>query len=957
MAEAPNRPVSQDGAGATARGDAAPPLPPTLHLDDLFEGADAPNDGTGSGNRFQKLDLLAQGGLGRVSIAIDAQLKRKVALKEIRGDRRGEVVRRRFLAEAEITGQLEHPGIVPIYALERDAQGEPYYAMRLIQGTTLGDAIRDHHAAPTPLRFRELLQRFVSVCQTIAYAHSKNVIHRDLKPANVMLGAYGETLVVDWGLAKRLDSDSGVGFNLAMREDSGKPGAEAAADATWVASPTGSTDPQGLTQPGDLLGTPAYMSPEQTLGRPEILGPASDVYSLGAMLYEILAGQPPFLGDPMDVLVNVQDGLVNPPSVWRPVDQGLAAICLKAMAREPAARYATALELAREVERYLADEPPAAYREPLPRRCQRWLRRHRGVALGAAATLLVAMVSAAAGLVLVGGKNRELQRANARLTSEEEKTRAALAAEQARRRQAYALLDRLTSNLIGDTLATRRQFRLTNEQRQALEQALATYRELATFAGNDPGSRLAHARALWRVGELESRFGDHQRAAAALEQAVEEMKTLLGAPELEAEVLDALADAQGSLATVLLSQRKLKRALDLNQQAVQHRERLLEKDRSGQALGRMAQLLANFAWVLEDAGRLEEAKSLYEKCFDYSRAAIKANPGEAVPRQHHARILINYCSLLLVFHQDSQADRLLEEALGILNPLVQANPLDADLLHDAAMAQANRGVIAHVRRQFSEALERFRQARTSYEAALRLLPAEPGLRMGLAEVLHNCGVVSHDDGNLPAAAAALREGASVLQALLQASPNDLDARWLMARTLARLGEILGEQGERDQALAVRREGLRHLEAVAESGELPAFDRGVAAAHYFGLAELHQERGEDREAIVAYDKARAQLMRLNSESPERADPVFLAGALCNLAGHWQKLDPAKVPPLLDEAAELLEAVLSAKPANARARKFLANVWKRRADYYESINETEKAAAAQAKVDELRGKAKP
>src|SRR5262249_19292171 len=148
----------------------------------------------------------ARGGLGQVSLAQDEKLGRHVALKEIRADCRDAAARRRFLVEATITGRLEHPGIVPIYTLEEDADGEPYYIMRFIEGRTLGAAIQAYHEEPTPLAFRELLQRFVSVCQTVAYAHSRGVIHRDLKPANVMLGDYGETLVVDWGLAKEVVS-------------------------------------------------------------------------------------------------------------------------------------------------------------------------------------------------------------------------------------------------------------------------------------------------------------------------------------------------------------------------------------------------------------------------------------------------------------------------------------------------------------------------------------------------------------------------------------------------------------------------------------------------------------------------------------------------------------------------------------------------------------------------------
>jgi serine/threonine protein kinase len=168
------------------------------------------------GDRFTVVRLHARGGLGQVHLARDEKLKRPVALKEIRPDRRDNaLLRQRFMMEAEITGQLEHPGIVPIYDLDQGAGGEVRYAMRFVQGRTLRAAILDYHRQPAPLAFRELLQRFVSVCQTIAYAHSQGVIHRDLKPDNVLLGDYGETLVVDWGMARRLGATSGRRDRLA----------------------------------------------------------------------------------------------------------------------------------------------------------------------------------------------------------------------------------------------------------------------------------------------------------------------------------------------------------------------------------------------------------------------------------------------------------------------------------------------------------------------------------------------------------------------------------------------------------------------------------------------------------------------------------------------------------------------------------------------------------------------
>src|SRR5262249_24479469 len=148
--------------------------------------------------RYRQIRHHAQGGLGRINLAEDPKLGRTVALKEIRPEHSNcATTVARFVNEAAITGQLEHPGIVPVYTLDEHPDGQPYYAMRFIQGRTLTEAIIDYHQTPDPLVFRELLQRFIAVCQTIAYAHSKGVVHRDLKPDNIMLGAFGETLVLD----------------------------------------------------------------------------------------------------------------------------------------------------------------------------------------------------------------------------------------------------------------------------------------------------------------------------------------------------------------------------------------------------------------------------------------------------------------------------------------------------------------------------------------------------------------------------------------------------------------------------------------------------------------------------------------------------------------------------------------------------------------------------------------
>jgi serine/threonine-protein kinase len=225
---------------------------------------------TAAGLRYQILRAHDKGGIGGVFVALDQELNRQVALKEIQEQHASDPRNLgRFVREAEITGGLEHPGIVPVYGLGQYADGRPFYAMRFIQGQTLKDALVKLHAGDPGVTLRGLLTRFVAVCNTLAYAHSRGVIHRDLKPANIMLGKYGETLVVDWGLAK-------AGVN-----EPAPSASEGLPEPTLVPLLADGIE----TQAGAALGTPAYMSPEQAAGRLDLLGPAGDIYSLGATLY------------------------------------------------------------------------------------------------------------------------------------------------------------------------------------------------------------------------------------------------------------------------------------------------------------------------------------------------------------------------------------------------------------------------------------------------------------------------------------------------------------------------------------------------------------------------------------------------------------------------------------------------------------------------------------------------
>ncbi|MHC4405549.1 MAG: protein kinase domain-containing protein [Planctomycetota bacterium] len=342
--------------------------------------------------RYSVQQFHARGGIGEVWLAEDREINRQVALKKLRPDHRDS--QDRFIAEAQITGQLEHPAIVPVHDFGLDEEGQPFYVMKFVRGRTLKRAIEEYHSkdgasrSDREVEWLRLLQVFVDLCQAVAFAHGHGVLHRDLKPDNVMLGPYGETLLLDWGLAKVLS----------------QPEEEAPGGPSYVrvTRSDGSTD----TQAGSVLGAPSYMAPEVAEGRASEVDQTTDVYLLGATLYEILTGNPPRKGTSHAEIVELARTVepVPPRERNRAVPRLLEAICLKAMARRKDDRYQTAHALAGDVQRYLAGEPVSAYREGILARTWRWAKRHRrGLGRSAAAALL-------AGLALFGfAKLREAE--------------------------------------------------------------------------------------------------------------------------------------------------------------------------------------------------------------------------------------------------------------------------------------------------------------------------------------------------------------------------------------------------------------------------------------------------------------------------------------------------------------------------------------------------------------------
>ena len=522
--------------------------------------------------RFQILRPHARGGLGAVYVALDGELNREVALKEIL-DKHADDPNPSgpsFVLEAEITGNLEHPGIVPVYGLGQSRRRPAVLRDEVHQeGTTSKQAIERVSRRPESLKSRPgpenarsrcgtCFRRFTDVCNAIDYAHGRGVLHRDLKPGNVIVGKYGETLVVDWGLAKAMGQSE-----TTSRSD----------EPTLKLS---STSGSAQTMRGSAIGTPAFMSPEQAIGDLENLGTRSDVYSLGATLYCLLTGKAPFDGETLDeVLHKVQKGHFPTPRQLDPsIDKALEAVCLKAMALKPENRHASARALADDIERWAADEPTSAWVEPFSVRARRWMRLNRTIVTAASVALLVALAGTAAVLAVQTRANVKLASAYNALTTANGETRAALT----RTKQAQ----------VETTLALARSEESRGQAEAVGNLLLGTFRKPDTEVN-----------------------GKDVKVAEILDQAIAELaQGFSGSKATEGAFLNALGKSYHSLGLYSEAEATFKKALIVHETALgsEHPDTLLSRN--------------NFAQAYQDAGRVAEAIPIFETTLKQSESRL-----------------------------------------------------------------------------------------------------------------------------------------------------------------------------------------------------------------------------------------------------------------------------------------------------------------------------------------------
>jgi serine/threonine protein kinase/tetratricopeptide (TPR) repeat protein len=849
-------------------------------------------------DRYTLSRLHATGGIGRVWLARDSSLGRDVALKELHPERAGNpAMAARFLREARITGQLEHPGVVPIYEVGRRPEGQqPFYTMRFVRGRTLADAVanyqhRREEGKAGPLELRELLTAVVAVCNAVAFAHSRGVLHRDLKPQNVVLGDYGEAIVLDWGLA-RLTGQAEDGAALSE------------------ASSTAETD--GTLQ-GQVLGTPSYMAPEQAEGRLDLLGPATDVYGLGAILYEVLTGQAPFRGnDTSSVLRQViHEPPPAPRSLVPDTPRALAAVCLKALAKNPAERYARATDLAGEIQHWLAGEPVSAYREPWAERSRRWLRRHRTLAVSGVATLVVAAVALTASTVLLGAKNDQLARANDRERTANEQLTEANQRERTAREQAqanFALAKDAVEKYLGAVTADPdlKKADFNKLRKKLMQTAVPFYEEFVRQHAADPALEAERGSAYGRLAVLHEDLGELPAAQAAAEQARSVFARLADRFPDKADYRSDLGESLNTLAMIHNATGQSAAAADaLGSAADAWRKLVAEHPGEPKYRSQMANCLNNQGVLLHNLGRLDRAEAAYRQALTLREKLADEFPKKAAYRLGLSRTLNSLGTLAADEGKLRESEGYHRRALELREKLAAEEPDNAAYAMDLGISYNNLGSALLDQENYREAVRALRHAVRVREKLIARFPSVVFYRYGQATTLYNLGGGLGQLGEAAEAEAAYRQAIALQEKLLADSPNEAEYRNDLGRSWSELGFQLVRVGRFADAEAALRTALTQLEkATAASPDALAWQvqLGLTESH-FGLCM--RERGKPDGSLAWYDKAIHQLEPCLKKSADLAVAGgYLRQACAGRAeAHLRLGKPAQAVKDWDRAIEL------------------------------------------------------
>ena len=814
---------------------------------------------------YQILEELGRGGMGVVYKAIQLGLNRMVALKMILfGGHAGTEAVTRFRREAEAIAKLQHPHIVQIYEIG-EQQGQPFFSLEYVSGGSLADHLR---GIPQPALVAAQLTQ--TLARAMHVVHQHGIIHRDLKPANVLLAGVrsqesgastkSETSAVLMP-DPRLLTPKITDFGLARQESS------------------------DLTGSHMTVGTPSYMSPEQARGGQQI-NPATDIYALGAILYELLTGRPPFQGSTaLETVLLVVSEEPLPPRLFQPsLPRDLETICLKCLHKEPAKRYATAEALAEDLRCFQEGRPITARPVGRLERAWRWCRRNRltaGLLAAVFLALLAAVVSLSVGLWF----------------AEEARAQA-----QHRSRQYRQALDDQTAFLLEDLLA--RQTDLRPEHTAFLQRALRAYAEFTRESGDDPDSRAGLAEAFHRVAKIRIKLGQITEGEEALRQAraVQE-RLVLDYPGV-AQYRLHLARITINLSRMLGENRKHAEAETLLRAvlaelppgtAAADHAREAEEVR---ALGQQ-----NLGRLLEQTGRPAEAEVALTACRDAQRRLHTQDP-DAVPHRLALALAENACGTIQAKRgRLTEAEASFQAAVRLLEPVLQAQPQAVEPRLTLISAYNNLAKLEVLQRNYATAEAATRKVIRLEEQLAAEFPANLAYRSSLADTYMQLGQVLRLQHRVDEAEQAYRLALGVQERLAADHPQGVDYRGELIRIRQSLAILHDHRGQAGTARQLYSQCLRDFTVLRqEHPELTDLTLSLAGMHCnYGLFLLRQK--ESPAGLEQFDKAVALLDGLVQRSPElREGRRFLRQA------HWGRAQAQAQQAHHAEAAQAWAQVL-------------------------------------------------
>ncbi len=810
---------------------------------------------------------VARGGMGRIIAAHDRHLGRPVALKELLHADPEQAAR--FRREALITARLQHPAIIPVYQAGRWPSGEPFYAMKLVSGRPLDRVIADADTLSARL---SLLPSIIAAVDAIAYAHSRRVVHRDLKPANVLVGDFGEIVVIDWGLAKDLDAPSEDEVATAPSRPRGPAGEDskdtpatergriAAGSSSKRTRPGGGGESASLTVAGAVMGTPAYMPPEQARG--DAVDERADVFSLGAMLYHTLAGAPPYTArTATDVIAHAIAGKVVKLSDRKAgAPQDLVAIIERAMAHEPGDRYPTAQALAEELRRFQTGQLVAAHDYSLGERIARFVRRHRAAVT---VTAIAAVAFAVLGTVAVR-----------RIVAERDRATTQRQLAERRRAAAEGMVDFMVSDLRTRLGAIGRKDLLAGMGAQIRDY----YRLLADLPGGiTTDDTLRMATALYTLGQAEAERGDLATALTSLGDGRARLEALISGGGT-ATPSDNQRAAQQLLAEIIVEIGRVQHArgeytaeVETFRAALAHYDALLVRnpdDRAALLGGAAAR--DQIGDITRNLGHLDDASREYSQAMAARKRLVEASGGKDA--EATAALSTSHLKLASSYQARGDTRRALEEykaTEALRAGLVADDPENTGRQVELARARTQVADIHRELGQLDAAVESYQKALAIVDGLLRKDSGNSAWRRERGIILSNWGYALVEPGDADAAIRLLDQGLANHTPLVQKDPNNTS--WLidLSRLHFRLGDANMWKGDRaaalDQYVAARaiRERL-----LAKDPKSPLWRRLVAWSDS-KISYAHWIGGELAKARTAGESALDLRAQLHDESPDQA----------------------------------------------------------------------------------------